>query len=274
MSLNIPIVSIHAPARGATHNKNNRDLTDFVSIHAPARGATLEEKQLILAKVVSIHAPARGATDTITKRRSKSWVSIHAPARGATPIKIVFAGIFKFQSTPLRGATIMVSMSFTIGGFQSTPLRGATSTSVSTQHGPLVSIHALREGRLHRIFTCKGSAAIHAPARGATDTITKKRSKSWVSIHARARGDLIGASTIPVVRCFNPRPCTRGDRRLGRIKRRKHVSIHACARGDISELKTLIHQGFQLRPARGDVFCDSVFLYDTGSNPRPARATP
>ena len=95
-------VSIHAPARGATHNKNNRDLTDFVSIHAPARGATLEEKQLILAKVVSIHAPARGATDTITKRRSKSWVSIHAPARGATPIKIVFAGIFKFQSTPLR----------------------------------------------------------------------------------------------------------------------------------------------------------------------------
>ncbi len=87
-----------------------------------------------------------------------------------------------------------------------------------------------------------------------------------------ARGDLIGASTIPVVRCFNPRPCTRGDRRLGRIKKEETCfNPRPCARGDISELKTLIHPRVSIyAPARGATFsCDSVFLYDTGFNPRP-----
>ena len=37
----------------------------FVSIHAPARGATGEEYDVQLSFTVSIHAPARGATRTI-----------------------------------------------------------------------------------------------------------------------------------------------------------------------------------------------------------------
>jgi len=35
-----------------------------VSIHAPARGATIEDNERHIARLVSIHAPARGATET------------------------------------------------------------------------------------------------------------------------------------------------------------------------------------------------------------------
>ena len=56
------LVSIHAPARGATPEMTI-DLSIFdVSIHAPARGATALVDFLIYQVFVSIHAPARGAT--------------------------------------------------------------------------------------------------------------------------------------------------------------------------------------------------------------------
>ena len=38
----IPGVSIHAPARGATHHEKRTQPPRLVSIHAPARGATTE----------------------------------------------------------------------------------------------------------------------------------------------------------------------------------------------------------------------------------------
>ena len=59
----IHIVSIHAPAWGATVARfgvgNN---LDGVSIHAPAWGATLPPHQKQKPSTVSIHAPAWGAT--------------------------------------------------------------------------------------------------------------------------------------------------------------------------------------------------------------------
>ena len=55
-----------------------------VSIHAPARGATNLKVLIITQKKVSIHAPARGATADGFALRGQTVVSIHAPARGAT----------------------------------------------------------------------------------------------------------------------------------------------------------------------------------------------
>ena len=57
------IISIHAPARGATKvtvhfNQNHSN----ISIHAPARGATISSYHLLQKCAISIHAPARGAT--------------------------------------------------------------------------------------------------------------------------------------------------------------------------------------------------------------------
>ena len=59
------LVSIHAPARGATSYNPVNDSPIDVSIHAPARGATLLLDFSGWHKLVSIHAPARGATYTL-----------------------------------------------------------------------------------------------------------------------------------------------------------------------------------------------------------------
>ena len=83
-SIDIPMISTHAPARGATlvYCKHNREIE--ISTHAPARGATFVPPchssqltyfnprsrkgsdqvygYLLLILVISTHAPARGAT--------------------------------------------------------------------------------------------------------------------------------------------------------------------------------------------------------------------
>ena len=125
------IISIHAPARGATKvtvhfNQNHSN----ISIHAPARGATYSPHEIkerlqinfnprsregsdedVTTKVdsleISIHAPARGATSTYQHTHYSTRISIHAPARGATD----FSDFFKFFlrisiHAPARGATV------------------------------------------------------------------------------------------------------------------------------------------------------------------------
>ena len=121
------LVSIHAPARGATQRATLMILRNEVSIHAPARGAT---RFLVagcwhgggfnprtregcdtfagiceqLAKIVSIHAPARGATLPCRDGRIvNERVSIHAPARGATRRQASHSQSVLFQSTHPRG---------------------------------------------------------------------------------------------------------------------------------------------------------------------------
>ena len=78
------IISIHAPARGATKVNINRWLYDKISIHAPARGATSFLPFANFCRMISIHAPARGATMHLNKTIPSQCISIHAPARGAT----------------------------------------------------------------------------------------------------------------------------------------------------------------------------------------------
>ena len=57
------VVSIHAPAWGATHSEVvHRLYIRLVSIHAPAWGATYYRLLWLLHRYVSIHAPAWGAT--------------------------------------------------------------------------------------------------------------------------------------------------------------------------------------------------------------------
>ena len=62
------------------------DFFVIISIHAPARGATIKIFVLIFLNMISIHAPARGATHITWLKRYLEEISIHAPARGATAI--------------------------------------------------------------------------------------------------------------------------------------------------------------------------------------------
>ena len=101
-----PLVSIHAPAWGATKMVASSRRVLPVSIHAPAWGATststtMRARQLFQStlprgerhgsrafnfeeKLVSIHAPAWGATHRRSANYPLQNVSIHAPAWGAT----------------------------------------------------------------------------------------------------------------------------------------------------------------------------------------------
>ena len=78
------LVSIHAPAWGATRHAGLGGLADDVSIHAPAWGATILRVPAQSNNLVSIHAPAWGATLAAFVIHEVVGVSIHAPAWGAT----------------------------------------------------------------------------------------------------------------------------------------------------------------------------------------------
>ena len=56
------LISIHAPTRGATCNRDISVFIFIISIHAPTRGATFLYLYFLLALFISIHAPTRGAT--------------------------------------------------------------------------------------------------------------------------------------------------------------------------------------------------------------------
>ena len=78
------LVSIHAPAKGATNMRVYGNVPDRVSIHAPAKGATEDSSEDLGFPDVSIHAPAKGATFIKVLLFLNTEVSIHAPAKGAT----------------------------------------------------------------------------------------------------------------------------------------------------------------------------------------------
>ena len=189
-------VSIHAPARGATVSPeqaaasiagfNPRPCTRGdrfcrtgdgsvkVSIHAPARGATVWDKNFRAAFSVSIHAPARGATriKPYTSERRRQ-VSIHAPARGAT-----------------RHAEDRQE-----GGWRFNPR-------------PCTRGDRLPAGKYMTL-----AVSIHAPARGATHrnyskSLDRKFQSTPLHEGRRARAPPGRDKGL----CFNPRPCTRGDR--------------------------------------------------------------
>ena len=142
----------------------------MVSIHAPARGATRFVFYTPLLVRVSIHAPARGATQQPANIVVFVDVSIHAPARGAT----FHGGLLQtlgawFQSTRPRGAR-------QDSGRAAYRARCFNPRAREGRDG-------VPDNRLNRFFV-----SIHAPARGATYFALRDIRRREVSIHAPARG--------------------------------------------------------------------------------------
>src|SRR5690606_9443569 len=123
-------VSIHAPARGATHRRVRPVRRSRVSIHAPARGATGHHRSTARRRHVSIHAPARGATRKpviffvtpsgfnpraragrdLTRGRSRPSETSFNPRARAGRDRLVLAAVLRpiqFQSTRPRGARLL-----------------------------------------------------------------------------------------------------------------------------------------------------------------------
>ena len=104
------IISIHAPARGATvceacydaaysrfqstlpqgerrNTQNGRKRKNNFNPRS-RKGSDDINKIIDMFDSISIHAPARGATDPLVNYDLTITISIHAPARGATGIRI------------------------------------------------------------------------------------------------------------------------------------------------------------------------------------------
>ena len=97
------IVSIHAPARGATTERCCHHCHCGVSIHAPARGAT-RFRRCVPRIDQRFNPRTRTGCDPILRPcGQKRWVSIHAPARGATKTMLLYSIMIRFQSTHPHG---------------------------------------------------------------------------------------------------------------------------------------------------------------------------
>ena len=117
----------------------------IVSIHAPARGATLEKMIFRCIKRVSIHAPARGATAPLPSplnraferqnaRTSAFWAFFHAVFLKQTVFSLFFSQL------PLRGShwETSVSLRFPFFRFCSFLLsRGAVFQNTSGPSGSM-----------------------------------------------------------------------------------------------------------------------------------------
>ncbi len=210
------LVSIHAPARGATSCAGTATrLLKFRS--TPPRG---ERRGVALARAdgeVSIHAPARGATPAHGGRQPRRRVSIHAPARGATrPPPIQPGPSSCFDPRPREGSDLQVrNVQDFVLGFRSTPPRGERPSAPWTVKRP----HQFRS------TPPRGERPPHQAQAGGADL---------VSIHAPARGaTLLRSIAVASRHGFDPRPREGSDfgpaARGGRAA--IPVSIHAPARG-------------------------------------------
>ena len=231
------VVSIHAPAGGATCDCGQLCAIRRVSIHAPAGGATRRSRRARL-RSSCFNPRARGGRDRVPQQaRTRRIVSIHAPAGGAT------IG----QAGDVRRC----------GAFQSTRPRGARR-GVEPWVRPIrsVSIHAPAGGatRSHGGGVCLRAVSIHAPAGGATGA-GQADCCSGHRFNPRARGgrDMPLVITSGSVRRFqSTRP--RGARPRPRLRSGEvpSVSIHAPAGGAThgESMQLTVGNGFNPR-ARG-----------------------
>ena len=107
----------------------------MISIHAPAKGATFIVSASFLLFTISIHAPAKGATPLSVVNDFLGGISIHAPAKGATAFYFHNLTLhLKFQSTlPRRERRWLCHVCFRLGGFQSTLPRRERLTAENFQ---------------------------------------------------------------------------------------------------------------------------------------------
>ena len=89
-SIRIAVISIHAPAEGATLMPGLRPCRQKHFNPRSRGGSDSANVGVSFALAISIHAPAEGATRRCTWIRRGVQISIHAPAEGATVAPLEF----------------------------------------------------------------------------------------------------------------------------------------------------------------------------------------
>ncbi len=210
----------------------------MVSIHAPARGATRESARVLRQGLVSIHAPARGATSPISHfdQRIRSFNSRAREGRDRS-VKSSGATIWRFNSRAREGRdNLPPAGNFGRFLFQFTRPRGARRLRARLRNAEAKRFNSrAREGRdgLSVRPTSQSMVSIHAPARGATSaTLVLLPLHLGFNSRAREGRDVIRCTVRQYERLFQfTRP--RGARQARRqgLWTLLTVSIHAPARG-------------------------------------------
>ncbi len=144
----------------------------IISIHAPAKGATAYSIAASSQMRISIHAPAKGATPLRYAEIYDLNISIHAPAKGATmQAELQRTGYGAFQSTLPRRERQRCPVPRTRDTYFNPRSREGSDLAVDKDaviKG--ISIHAPAKGatKPHGVFVCARRISIHAPAKGAT----------------------------------------------------------------------------------------------------------
>ena len=119
----------------------------LVSIHAPARGATAAVPHAIGVFRVSIHAPARGATSRGYKRWRHLGFQSTRPHGARRLLPLPFLNPIKFQSTRPHGARRRQPYAHILTQrFNPRARTGRDSIGASFAEGFQVSIHAPARG--------------------------------------------------------------------------------------------------------------------------------
>ena len=149
------------PRGGRLEDIANNDGLSVVSIHAPARGATRATASLPRTNLSFNPRPRAGGDENLSRPTATGKVSIHAPARGATLSLNILALRQKFQSTPPRGGRQRwLSRYFQECGFNPRPRAGGDAYFRPHGSMPCVSIHAPARGATVAWFYDKYKAQV------------------------------------------------------------------------------------------------------------------
>ena len=164
------------PRMGSDQTKIIFQRANIISIHAPAWGATISTLHRIVCKRISIHAPAWGATYCSPIASHKFSISIHAPAWGATCLH-QFLRMYSiyFNPRPRMGSDqILIPEPLIPNHFNPRPRMGSDfdKTRPCANASGFQSTPPHGERRHIKIFFTRPkrhvAISIHAPAWGAT----------------------------------------------------------------------------------------------------------
>ena len=146
----------------STHPRGVRRIEDLeaqalrmISIHAPARGATIYNGHSFFTIYISIHAPARGATYLLNSK-IRRFTNFNPRTREGCdkPRRPAALHNAYFNPRTREGCDINVALFYLQLSSISihAPARGATRHCIHTATSPIISIHAPARGATKKIF--------------------------------------------------------------------------------------------------------------------------
>ena len=226
------VISIHAPAKGATRQLVAYHHDWKISIHAPAKGATCGVPSRTQHNTISIHAPAKGATIRQQVDHHALKISIHAPAKGATDFTTREIILFRhFNPRSREGSDRTSIIKFIIIFYFNPRSRDGSDQRVPDYYQRAQQFQSTLPRRERRLWlrdhsrgnyfnprSREGSdgtdlvlylacnISIHAPAKGATyPPFGGLKAEEHFNPRSREGSDAIMSTSAATIANFNPR---------------------------------------------------------------------